>query len=65
MKALRTFNKKGCPKVELISDTFGVSVKVTDAGEVLNCYLYDSIHEAFDMFWYCVAMSARIDKYIK
>lgn len=64
MKTIKTFNKKGNIKVELISDTFGLFVKLTKNGVTINCYWYDNMHEALNMFWYCVCMSSGIDKYI-
>ena len=65
MKTIKTFNKKGYIKVELISDTLGLLVKLSQKGELIRCYWYDNMDEALDMFWYSVCMSSGIDKYIR
>lgn len=65
MKTIKTFNKKNCAKVELISDTFGLFVRVSQKNKTVNCYVCETMLEAMNMFWYCVCLWSGIDKYIK
>lgn len=66
MKTIKTFKKKGCIKVELIYDTtFDYALKMSEKGETLNCFLFDNMHDALNMFWYCVSLTSGLNKYIK
>lgn len=66
MKTLKTFIKKGYDKIELIEDIKGVFiVKISNGEKVKHIFYYETLYIATDMFWYCVSLETRIDKYIK
>ena len=53
MKKIKEFKKRGCMNVVLgYSELLGYCVAVKYKKVVVNMYVYDTIHESLEMFWY-------------